>query len=39
VLPATDWGSVVLFTVLLGGFVALTSGFATWAFRGYQRTL
>jgi hypothetical protein len=38
-LPSTDWGVVALFLALLVGFTALTTAFATWCFRAYQRTL
>jgi ABC-2 type transport system permease protein len=38
-LPGTDWGEMGTFLLLLAGFVALTTSFATWSFRSYQRTL
>ena len=38
-LPGTDWGEMGLFLLLLAGFVALTTAFATGSFRAYQRTL
>ncbi len=38
-LSGTDWGNVATHLALLAGFVALTSAFATGAFRAYQRTL
>jgi ABC-2 type transport system permease protein len=34
-----DWSAVAGFLALLACFTALTSAFATWAFRAYQRTL
>ncbi len=33
------WGDVGLYTLLLLGLTAVTSGFATWTFRMYQRSL
>ena len=39
VLPGTDWGSVGIDVALLLALTAATAGFATWAFRSYQRTL
>jgi ABC-2 type transport system permease protein len=39
VLASPDWAAVGAFLTLLLGFTALTSAFATWAFRAYQRTL
>ena len=38
-LAGTDWGETLFYLGLLGGFLLLTSAFATWAFRAYQRTL
>jgi ABC-2 type transport system permease protein len=38
-LPGTDWGEMGVFLLLLAGFAALTTSFATWSFRSYQRTL
>ncbi|MBD0329500.1 MAG: ABC transporter permease [Thermoleophilia bacterium] len=38
-LPGTDWLVVASYLGLLAGFTLLTAGFATWAFRAYQRTL
>jgi ABC-2 type transport system permease protein len=38
-LSGTDWGETGLYLALLAGFVLVTSAFATWAFRAYQRTL
>jgi ABC-2 type transport system permease protein len=38
-LPGTDWGDVASHVGLLVAFVLVTGGFATWAFRAYQRTL
>ena len=38
-LPETDWGLAGLSLALLVGFTALTSAFAMWSFRAYQRTL
>ena len=38
-LPGTDWGEMGAFLLLLAGFAALTTAFATWSFRSYQRTL
>jgi ABC-2 type transport system permease protein len=38
-LPGTDWGEMGAFLLLLAGFTALTTTFATWSFRSYQRTL
>ena len=39
VLPSPDWASVALFIALLAGFCAVTTAFATAAFRAYQRAL
>ncbi len=38
-LPGTDWLEVATYLGLLAAFTLLTAGFATWAFRAYQRTL
>jgi ABC-2 type transport system permease protein len=38
-LPGTDWADVASHVGMLVAFVLLTGGFATWAFRAYQRTL
>ncbi len=38
-LPGTDWSEIGAFLLLLAGFTALTTAFATWSFRAYQRTL
>ena len=38
-LPGTDWGEMGAFLLLLAAFVGLTTSFATWSFRSYQRTL
>ena len=38
-LPGTDWGEMGVFLLLLAGFAGLTTAFATWSFRSYQRTL
>ena len=38
-LPGTDWGEMGAFLLLLAAFAALTTAFATWSFRSYQRTL
>ncbi len=38
-LPGTDWSEMGSFLLLLGGFAALTTAFATRSFRAYQRTL
>jgi len=38
-LPGTDWSEMGTYIVLLAGFGALTTAFATWSFRSYQRTL
>jgi len=35
----TDWGSVGLHLALLLAITVATTGFATWAFRAYRRTL
>jgi ABC-2 type transport system permease protein len=39
VLPGTDWGEMAVFLLLLAAFATLTTAFATWSFRSYQRTL
>src|SRR5262249_38045904 len=39
VLPGTSWGSVGMYLMLLLGLTALTSAWATWTFRVYQRSL
>ena len=39
VQPETSWGTIALHLALLLGFAAVTSAFATWAFRAYRRTL
>ena len=33
------WGSIGIYMLLLLGLTAVTSGFATWTFRAYQRSL
>ncbi len=38
-LPGTNWSEMGTFVLLLAGFVALTTSFATASFRSYQRTL
>jgi ABC-2 type transport system permease protein len=38
-LPGTDWSEMGSFLLLLLGFAALTTAFATRSFRAYQRTL
>ncbi len=38
-LPASDWGEMGGFLLLLVAFVAGTGAFATWCFRSYQRAL
>jgi ABC-2 type transport system permease protein len=38
-LPGTGWDEMGAFLVLLAGFAALASVFATWCFRSYQRAL
>ncbi len=38
-LPGTDWAEMGTFLLLLAGFLALTTTFATRSFRSYQRTL
>lgn len=38
-LAGTNWADTFLYLGLLAGFVLLTSAFATWSFRAYQRTL
>jgi ABC-2 type transport system permease protein len=39
VLPNTSWSSVGWYLLLLFALSAVTSGFATWTFRAYQRSL
>ena len=39
VLTGGNWDRVGLYLALLLGLVAVTSGFATWTFRSYQRSL
>jgi ABC-2 type transport system permease protein len=39
VVVGGHWGDVGLYTLLLIGLTAVTSGFATWTFRMYQRSL
>jgi ABC-2 type transport system permease protein len=39
VLTGGNWGSIGLYLALLVGLVGVTSGFATWTFRAYQRSL
>jgi ABC-2 type transport system permease protein len=39
VLETTGWAEIGLYLLLLLGFAALTSAFATWCFRVYQRSL
>ena len=38
-IPGTSWDEMGTFLLLLGGFLALTTMFATRSFRSYQRTL
>jgi len=38
-LSGTSWSSMGGFLLLLAGFAGLTTSFATWSFRSYQRTL
>ena len=38
-IPGTGWDEMGTFLLLLGGFLALTTMFATRSFRSYQRTL
>lgn len=38
-IPGTGWDEMGTFLLLLGGFLALTTTFATRSFRSYQRTL
>jgi ABC-2 type transport system permease protein len=38
-LADTEWAVVIVFLALLVAFTALTTAFATWCFRAYQRTL
>jgi ABC-2 type transport system permease protein len=39
VLPGTDWGSIGLHMLYLLALTVVTTAFATWTFRAYQRTL
>ncbi len=39
VLTGGNWDKVGLYLALLAGLVGVTSGFATWTFRSYQRSL
>jgi ABC-2 type transport system permease protein len=39
VVVGGNWGRVGLYLALLAALVAATSGFATWTFRAYQRSL
>lgn len=39
VLPGTDWGSIGLHMLYLVALTFVTTAFATWTFRAYQRTL
>lgn len=39
VLTSGNWGSIGLYLALLVALVGVTSGFATWTFRAYQRSL
>jgi ABC-2 type transport system permease protein len=39
VLPGTDWGSIGLHVLYLAALTVVTTAFATWTFRSYQRTL
>ena len=39
VLPGTDWGSIGLHILYLVALTVVTTAFATWTFRAYQRTL
>jgi ABC-2 type transport system permease protein len=39
VVTGGNWGSVGLYLALLVALVGVTSGFATWTFRSYQRSL
>ena len=38
-IPGTGWDEMGMFLLLLAGFLALTTTFATRSFRSYQRTL
>ena len=38
-LPGTAWGSAWLHLAYLAAATAVTTAFATWAFRAYRRTL
>lgn len=39
VLPGTDWGSIGAHLGYLAALTVVTTAFATWTFRAYQRTL
>jgi ABC-2 type transport system permease protein len=39
VLPGTSWGTVGLYLLLLLLLTVVTSSWATWTFRSYQRSL
>jgi ABC-2 type transport system permease protein len=39
VLPGTDWTSIGLHMLYLAALTVVTTAFATWTFRAYQRTL
>ena len=39
VLPGTSWGTVGVYLMLLLALSAVTSAWATWTFRAYQRSL
>ena len=39
VLPGTDWSSIGLHLLYLAALTVVTTAFATWTFRAYQRTL
>jgi ABC-2 type transport system permease protein len=39
VLPGTSWGTVGFYLLLLLLLTAITSAWATWTFRAYQRSL
>jgi len=39
VLPGTDWGSIGVHLLYLAALTVVTTAFATWTFRAYQRTL
>ena len=38
-IPGTGWDEMGAFLLLLGGFLVVTTMFATRSFRSYQRTL